>query len=458
MQQKVNKTLAVVLLAGVIFILAGGIIGLGLAPIAPLLVAIAWIILVMRLAGVSFKDAQAALIQGIEAGIAPLFLFLLIGSMIALWLGTGVIPTMIWLGFKLINPTWFLPTALLTSALVGTMIGSAFTTMSTVGVALMGVGTTLGFNPALVAGMIISGAIFGDKSSPLADSTNLAAAVSGTDLFAHLRNLMWTTLPAMAVTLFLAFFFGFAHHAGAVNTKTAAVTQLIQPTWWTIVPIALILLSALAKIPAIPSLLINVTVNTVYYLFSGHSLTAWADLIVKGYKTSSTNPTLIALLNRGGMTAMMETIMLIMLALALGGLLSNLGILRAVMNPIVSRLHSQKSLVFSTLMTGIATNFLVGEQYLSVMLPGQIFKEDYRRFGLSPLALSRAMEDSGAIANYLVPWGVAGAFASQTLHVSVLAFVPFTFLALFSPVFSLLSALTGIGLRQASQDEEEAKA
>ncbi|CAK1239894.1 Na+/H+ antiporter NhaC family protein [Fructobacillus cardui] len=454
MQREVNRKLAVGLLAGVIFILAGGIIGLGLAPIAPLLVAIAWIILVMRLAGVTFQDAQAALIKGIEAGIAPLFLFLLIGSMIALWLGTGVIPTMIWLGFKLINPAWFLPTALLTSALVGTMIGSAFTTMSTVGVALMGVGITLGFNPALVAGMIISGAIFGDKSSPLADSTNLAAAVSGTDLFAHLKNLMWTTLPAMVVTLILAFVFGFsAHHTGGVSVKTAAVTQLIQPTWWAIVPIALILISALAKIPAIPSLLINVVVNTAYYLLSGHSLKAWANLVVNGYKTSSTNATLVALLDRGGMTAMMETIMLIMLALALGGLLSNLGILRAVMNPIVSYLKSQKSIVFATLLTGIATNFLVGEQYLSVMLPGQIFKEDYKRFGLSPLALSRAMEDSGAIANYLVPWGVAGAFASQTLHVPVLSFVPFTFLALFSPVFSLLSALTGIGLRQASQDE-----
>ena len=152
---------------------------------------------------------------------------------------------------------------------------------------------------------------------------------------------------------------------------------------------------------------------------------------------------------------MMDTIMLIMLALGLGGLLSNLGILRAVMNPLVSKLKSQRSLVFATLVTGIATNFLVGEQYLSTMLPGQLFKEDYKRFGLSPLALSRAMEDSGAIANYLVPWGVAGAFASQTLHVSVLAFVPFTFLALFSPVFSLLSALTGIGLRQAKEDADQ---
>ncbi|MFC4761445.1 Na+/H+ antiporter NhaC family protein [Fructobacillus durionis] len=456
MTKTLNRTFSTILLLGVVFILAGGIIGLGLAPIAPLLVAIAWVILLVGMAGVTFKDSQAALIKGIEAGIAPLFLFLLIGAMIALWIGTGVIPTMIWSGFKLINPQWFLPTALLTSALVGTMIGSAFTTMSTVGVALMGIGTTLGFNPALVAGIIISGAIFGDKTSPLSDSTNLAAAVAEVDLFAHLKNLMWTTIPALLTTLVLAFAFGFTgSHTGDLSAKTAVITNLITPTWWALVPIALIFITAIKKVPAIPSLLINIVVCSAYYLLSGHSLTAWSDLVVNGFRSASHNATLAALLNRGGMVAMMDTIMLIMLALGLGGLLSNLGILRAVMNPLVAKLKSQRSLVFSTLLTGIATNFLVGEQYLSTMLPGQLFKEDYKRFGLSPLALSRAMEDSGAIANYLVPWGVAGAFASQTLHVSVLAFVPYTFLALLSPVFSLLSALTGIGLRQASEDVEE---
>lgn len=451
MNKQVNRTFASLLLVGVIVILAGGIIGLGMAPIAPLLGAIAWVVILMRITGVSFKEAQGALIKGIEPGIAPLFLFLLIGAMIALWLGTGVIPTMIWAGFQLINPNWFLPTALITSAVVGTVIGSAFTTLSTVGVALMGIGITLGFNPALVAGMILSGAIFGDKSSPLSDSTNLAAAVSETDLFAHLKNLMWTTIPALGVTLILAVVLGFNAGHGHSTYQGLSLTNLLTPTWWAVVPILLILITALKKVPAIPALLLNVVVCSVFFLLNGHSLAQLSDLIVSGFHTTSNNKTLAALSNRGGMVAMMDTIMLIMLALGLGGLLSHLNILKAVMNPFVSKLKSQRSLVFATLVTGIATNFLVGEQYLSTMLPGQLFKEDYKRFGFSPLALSRAMEDSGAIANYLVPWGVAGAFASQTLHVSVLAFVPFTFVALLSPIFSLLSALTGIGLKQADQ-------
>ncbi|MDF7637575.1 Na+/H+ antiporter NhaC family protein [Leuconostocaceae bacterium ESL0958] len=454
MEKKQHFALATAILLVVILVLAGGIIGLGLAPIAPLLVAIAVVVLGLTMTGLSLKEAQGALIKGIEAGIAPLFLFLLIGAMIALWLATGVIPTMIWAGFKMINPTWFLPTALLTSALVGTMIGSAFTTLSTVGVALMGIGTTLGFHPALVAGMIISGAIFGDKSSPLSDSTNLAAAVSETDLFAHLRNLMWTTLPALLITLLLSFIFGFGHTSSASATaKTAHLAAQLSPTWWALVPVLLILVTAILQVPAIPALLINIVICSGYYLLQGHGLKSWSELVVQGFHTKAGDPALQALLNRGGMVAMMDTIMLIMLALGLGGLLSETGILKTVMAPLIRRLHSQKTLVLSTLLTGIAANFLVGEQYLSTMLPGQMFKSEYQRFGLSPLALSRAMEDSGAIANYLVPWGVAGAFASQTLNVPVLSFVPFTFVALLSPLLSLLSALTGVGLRQASQDQ-----
>ncbi|CAK8054853.1 Na+/H+ antiporter NhaC family protein [Eupransor demetentiae] len=447
--KKVNDGVAISLLLAVVVILATGIIGLGLAPIAPLLVALTLIVLVMRLAGVPFKTSQAALTKGIESGITPLFLFLLIGSMIALWEGTGVIPTMIWVGFKLINPAWFLPTALLTSAVVGTMIGSAFTTLSTVGVALMGIGTMIGLNPALVAGMILSGAIFGDKSSPLSDSTNLASAVSGTDLFDHLKNLMWTTMPAMLLTLVIALVVGLQHPVHSVaGTQIDHLLPLLHPTWWAIVPIATMVLLALKKVPAIPSLMINIALCSAAYL-TQHSLQSWAKIVVTGFKTTSHDATLAALLNRGGMTAMMDTIMMIMLALSLGGLLSELGILRAVMAPIIKHLQSQRSVVIAALLTGISANFLVGEQYLATMLPGQVFKESFDRVGLSRLALGRAMEDSGAVMNYLVPWGVAGAFAAQTLHVSVLAFAPFTFLALFSPVMSLLSALTGIGLKQA---------
>ncbi|MBU7451145.1 Na+/H+ antiporter NhaC family protein [Leuconostoc citreum] len=448
MINKLGTKLSVILLLATVVILATGVIGFGLMPIAPILVVVGMIMIVARTQGVSWRDSQQALIKGIESGLTPLFLFLLIGALIALWLATGVIPTMIWVGFKLLTPTFFLPTAFLTTSIVGALIGSAFTTLSTVGVSLMGVGTLMGMNPALVAGIVLSGAIFGDKSSPLSDSTNLASAISETDLFAHIKNLMWTTVPAWGLTFLVSVVLSFGHHTTAHATqKIAALLPLLQPTLWAVVPLGLLVITAWFKIPAIPALMLNIIVSSAAFL-TQHSITVWANLLVKGFKTTSHNPTLMALLNRGGMSAMMDTIMMIMLALALGGLLSGLGILNTVMAPIVAHLRSQRAIVLATLLTGISANFLVGEQYLSTILPGQLFKESFKTVKLSPLALGRTIEDSGTVMNYLVPWGVAGAFAAQTLGVPVVQFAPYTLFALLSPIMSILSAITGIGLKQ----------
>lgn len=448
MTNKLGTKLSVILLLATVVILATGVIGFGLMPIAPILVVVGMIMIVARTQGVSWRDSQQALIKGIESGLTPLFLFLLIGALIALWLATGVIPTMIWVGFKLLTPTFFLPTAFLTTSIVGALIGSAFTTLSTVGVSLMGVGTLMGMNPALVAGIVLSGAIFGDKSSPLSDSTNLASAISETDLFAHIKNLMWTTVPAWGLTFLVSVVLSFGHHTTAHATqKIAALLPLLQPTLWAVVPLGLLVITAWFKIPAIPALMLNIIVSSAAFL-TQHSITVWANLLVKGFKTTSHNPTLMALLNRGGMSAMMDTIMMIMLALALGGLLSGLGILNTVMAPIVAHLRSQRAIVLATLLTGISGNFLVGEQYLSTILPGQLFKESFKTVKLSPLALGRTIEDSGTVMNYLVPWGVAGAFAAQTLGVPVVQFAPYTLFALLSPIMSILSAITGIGLKQ----------
>ncbi|CCF24993.1 Na+/H+ antiporter NhaC family protein [Leuconostoc citreum] len=448
MTNKLGTKLSVILLLATVVILATGVIGFGLMPIAPILVVVGMIMIVARTQGVSWRDSQQALIKGIESGLTPLFLFLLIGALIALWLATGVIPTMIWVGFKLLTPTFFLPTAFLTTSIVGALIGSAFTTLSTVGVSLMGVGTLMGMNPALVAGIVLSGAIFGDKSSPLSDSTNLASAISETDLFAHIKNLMWTTVPAWGLTFLVSVVLSFGHHTTAHATqKIAALLPLLQPTLWAVVPLGLLVITAWLKIPAIPALMLNIIVSSAAFL-TQHSITVWANLLVKGFKTTSHNPTLMALLNRGGMSAMMDTIMMIMLALALGGLLSGLGILNTVMAPIVAHLRSQRAIVLATLLTGISANFLVGEQYLSTILPGQLFKESFKTVKLSPLALGRTIEDSGTVMNYLVPWGVAGAFAAQTLGVPVVQFAPYTLFALLSPIMSILSAITGIGLKQ----------
>lgn len=439
---------ALVVMLGLVAIFTVSIIGFQLPPYLPLIMSISLVMAFGRGRGLTWTRLQNQLLKGLETGLAPLFLFLLIGMLIALWLATGVIPTMLVLGFKLANGQWFLPSALLIMALVGSMIGSAFTTLATIGTVLMGVGTTLGISPAILAGAIISGAIFGDKSSPLSDSTNLAASIAETDLFAHIKNMMWTTIPALALSLVLFTWLGLGHQGPVHPADLAVLKALFRPTWWALIPLGLLVLMAWRRIPAIPTLLVNVVISAAAFL-TQRGLPALNDLLLNGYHSHSQNPLVTSLLDRGGMLAMMPTVITIMLALALGGLLTEQGLLQAVMLPLAKRIHSQAGVVTGAIFSGIVANFMIGEQYLATIIPGQLWKADFDRLHLNRLALSRTLEDSGTVFNYLVPWGVAGSFAAQTLGVSVWQFMPFVFFAWLSPIFSLIAAWTGLGLKQA---------
>ena len=447
-----HRFISVTLLMVLLFAIFGvSIIQFHLPPFVPLVTAIMVTMIFGRLNHFSWNDLQNQLLSGIQTGLAPIFLFLLIGMLIGLWMAVGVIPTLLWTGLNLANPTWFLPAAFLIPALIGTAIGSAFTTIATVGVALMGVGLTLGFPAPVLAGAIISGAIFGDKSSPLSDSTNLAASIAGTDLFDHIKNLMWTTIPAFVVSLIAFTVLGLQNHATASLASITSLQNQLQPNFWSLLLLVLLFVMAWAKIPAIPTLMINVVLSSFIFLMN-HSLTALSDTILNGFKTSADNPTIQALLNRGGMLSMMPTVIIIMLALALGGMLSQEKILQDFMAPVIKRVKTQAATVTGTIITGILANFMIGEQYLATILPGQLWKRVFKRVKLSPLALGRTLEDSGTVMNYLVPWGVAGSFAAQTLNVPVTSFALFAIFAWVSPIFSLISAWTGVGLKQLPDD------
>ncbi|HEY4398957.1 MAG TPA: Na+/H+ antiporter NhaC family protein [Lactobacillaceae bacterium] len=436
----------------VIIILAVGVIGFGLMPVLPLLVSILVLVIWAVLQGNSFAVLQEHLLAGIRTGLAPIFLFVFIGALIGVWMGTNTIPTILFIGLKLANPAFFLPGAVLVSALVGSAIGSAFTTLATVGIVMMSIGQTMGFSPAIVAGAVLSGAIFGDKSSPLSDSTNLAAALSETDLLAHIKNLMWTTLPALGLSLVLFAGINWTMPIHATNTVAIhELTQALHPSMVALVPLLVLLALTWLKVPSIMTLLLTLAVSSVIFLFS-HNVTTLADVMLNGFHSNTQQAALATLLNRGGIMSMMGTVVIIMLALAMGGLLTELGILKDALAPLTRHLHSEKSVIPATLLTGIGANFVIGEQYLATILPGQLFKNVFQRVNLSPLALGRTLEDGSTVINYLVPWGVAGSFAAQTLGVPVLSFVPFTFFALLSPVLSLVSAWSGIGLKKLSEN------
>lgn len=453
MKQKIGFKESVAILIIMLVILGIGVIGFGLSPQVPVLTVIgvltAWLAAVRK---ISWKEITNGITEGISTAIVPIFIFLLIGSLIAVWIQAGIIPSLMVIGFNLISAQFFVPSVFIVCSLVGLAIGSGFTTVSTVGLALFGMGTTLGINPALTAGAIISGAIFGDKMSPLSDSTNLASAVAGSDLFAHINNMMWSTIPSFLISLLLFGILGFTNKgtslAGIVKT-TAVLNKNFTISWWAALPIILMLVCAWRKLPAIPTLFLNIFVSLVMIFIQtpGFAMSKLATLIEKGFVAHTGNKAVDALLSRGGIANMMGTVSLIIMTLALGGILMHMGIIENAMKPLIERLQKPARLITATIFAGIGVNLFVGEQYLSVILPGNAFRPAFKKVGLDPLALSRVLEDGGSVINYLIPWGVAGSFVASTLGVPVLHFLPFTFFSLLSPIFSIISGMTGIGLK-----------
>lgn len=455
-KKKVSFTESIIILLLLLIILGAAVIRFGLSPEVPVLFTVLLLTFWARLRGWSWNDVQDGIKDGISIAIIPIFIFILIGALISVWIQAGIIPSIMVLGFHLISGSFFVPSVFLVCSIVGIAIGSGFTTISTVGIALFGIGASMNANPALVAGAIVSGAVFGDKMSPLSDSTNLASAVAESELFSHIRNMMWSTIPSWLVSFILFWLLGNSGHMNL--TKIEHTSTILQQhfivSWWAIIPILLMLFCAWRKIPAIPTLFINIAATVIMiFIQQPHiSVPYLNNLIMNGFVAKTSDSAVNALLTRGGIASMMNTVALIISTLSLGGMLMKFNVVQSAMNPLVKHLHRAGSLITVTIISGICINLFVGEQYLSVILPGRAFKIAFDKMGLAPLALSRVLEDGGSVINYLIPWGVAGSFAAATLGVPVLQFLPFTFFSLFSPIFSIISGFTGIGLKWKNAD------
>lgn len=458
MKKKVSFSEAIIILIILLAILGFSVIKFGLSPEVPVLFTVCLLTFWAKLRGASWEDIQNGIKEGIGVAIIPIFIFILIGALIGLWIKGGIIPSIMVLGFKLINGQFFVPSVFIVCSIIGSAIGSGFTTISTVGIALFGIGVSMNANPALVAGAIISGAVFGDKMSPLSDSTNLSSAVAESELFAHIKNMMWSTIPAFVISFILYWVLG---NSGSMDVSKIEHTSRIlgqnfSISWWAILPILLMIFCAWRKIPAIPTLFLNIVLTCIMIFIQSpnESIQSMTDLIMNGFVAKTSDKSVNALLTRGGISSMMGTVALIISTLSLGGMLMKFKIVQSAMDPLVKKLHKPGSLITVTILSGIGINLFVGEQYLSVILPGRAFKIAFDKMGLSPLALSRTLEDGGSVINYLIPWGVAGSFAASTLGVPVLTFLPFVFFSLLSPVFSILSGFTGIGLKWANNNKK----
>lgn len=442
---------AVFVLLVIVASIAIGVVGLKLSPNITILAAIGMFMLYAVVKRYPTEWLHEGIINGIKPGIIPIFIFILVGALIAVWIQAGIIPTLMVIGFKLISVKWFVPSVFVVCAIVGSAVGSAFTVMSTIGIAFFGIGTTLGINPALVVGSIVSGAVFGDKMSPLSESTNLAAAIVDADLFKHIKHMMWSTVPAFVVSFFLFMVLGHTNRETSL-TAIREVTDILEAnftiSFWSLIPLFLMLLCAWKKVPAILTILLNiaVAVGMIFIQNPQTSLSGLATVIESGFVATTGNQQIDSLLSRGGIESMMPTVSLIILTLSLGGLLIEFGLISTVMDVVSKKMTNTPKLIFTTLMTSIGVNLFIGEQFLSVILPGNAFKETYQKAGFDPTVLGRTLEDGGTVINYLVPWGIAGSFVASTFGIPTLTYLPFVFFSLLSPVFSMVSAFTGLGI------------
>lgn len=444
---------AVFVLLVIVASIAIGVVGLKLSPNITILAAIGMIMLYAVVKRYPTEWLHEGIINGIKPGIIPIFIFILVGALIAVWIQAGIIPTLMVIGFKLISVKWFVPSVFVVCAIVGSAVGSAFTVMSTIGIAFFGIGMTLGINPALVVGSIVSGAVFGDKMSPLSESTNLAAAIVDADLFKHIKHMMWSTVPAFVVSFFLFMVLGHTNRETSL-TAIREVTDILEAnftiSFWSLIPLFLMLLCAWKKVPAILTILLNiaVAVGMIFIQNPQTSLSSLATVIESGFVATTGNQQIDSLLSRGGIESMMPTVSLIILTLSLGGLLIEFGLISTVMDVVSKKMTNTPKLIFTTLMTSIGVNLFIGEQFLSVILPGNAFKETYQKAGFDPTVLGRTLEDGGTVINYLVPWGIAGSFVASTFGIPTFTYLPFVFFSLLSPVFSMVSAFTGLGIEK----------
>lgn len=432
---------SIILFLCIISLISYFIIGLGTDPHIPIMLGIFLLVAYGLIKKIPFHALESGLIAGAKSGMGAVFLFLLIGVLISSWMISGTIPVLINSGFQFIGGTWFYGIVFAITAIIGISLGSSLTTTATVGVAFISIGSAMDASLAITAGAIVSGAFFGDKMSPLSDTTNLSSTIVQVDLFEHIRHLSLTTIPAFIITFIL--FVILSPEQSIPHQEITAYQNALESThlmhWASWLPLIVLVFCTIFKVPAFIALALSSSLATV--IASITSGLAWPDIWnvwFNGFTAHTDFEPVNELLTKGGINSMLFTVSLVILALGFGGLLFVTGVVPAMLSSLQERLKRVRSIIVSTAATAIGVNVLIGEQYLSIMLTGETFKGLYEQAGLSRKALSRTLEDAGTVINPLVPWSVCGVFIADVLGVPVLSYLPFAFFCLLSPVITVL--------------------
>lgn len=463
-EKKIGFLMALLPLVVMIIVMIFTVVKLEQGPHIPLIIGTSTAALVAWRVGYTWKDIEEMMYKGIRLALPAVVIIILVGLTIGAWMGGGIVATMIYYGLQIITPAWFLVTICIICAIVSLAIGSSWSTMGTIGVAGMGIGLSMGIPAGMIAGAIISGAYFGDKMSPLSDTTNLAAGLTGTDLFDHIKHMLYTTIPGLTIALVVYAYLGNKFAANQMEAveiaQTAKVLQesFLITSWLLLVPLAVIVMVAL-KVPAIPALVVGIVLGFLSQIFvQGGSLVGGIEALQSGFAIATGNEMVDKLFNGGGLDSMMYTVSMTIVAMTFGGILEFSGMLKAIMNQLLKVVKSTGSLIASTLAACFMTNATCSEQYISIVVPSRMFSKAYKDMGLHSKNLSRALEDGGTLTSVFIPWNTCGVFILGTLGVGVVEYGPYAILNLVIPFISILYAVTGFTIVKLTEEEKMANA
>ncbi len=427
--------------------------------------------------GNTWSYIRSRIVKSISSAMPSILILLLIGALAGTWMISGVVPAMIYYGLKIFHPSIFLVASVVISAIVSLATGSSWSTIATIGIALIGIGKTLGLGEGIIAGAVISGAYFGDKMSPLSDTTNLAPAMAGTDLFTHIRYMTITTVPSISITLVIFLILGFTYDFGSTTADVSSVLNAIDNRfningWLFLVPAFLITIIVL-KIPPLPSILAGSLAGGAFaIIFQPHLLYEIAGTGMSFFKATyiavmqaifgdvtitTENAIVNELLSSTGMAGMLNTIWLIISAMIFGGTMESAGLLVKITSSVIKWAKSTGSLVATTIASSIFFNITASDQYIAIVVPGRMFAETYRKRGLKPEVLSRTLEDGGTITSVLIPWNTCGATQSRVLGVPTLSYLPFAFFNIINPFMAIFIASINYKIRRFKEGEKPEK-
>ncbi|HYC72863.1 MAG TPA: Na+/H+ antiporter NhaC [Opitutaceae bacterium] len=432
----------------------GSVLQVSIPTQVPLAAAAAVAALMAVRLGWRWKDVEESFLDGIRLSLGACLILLVVGALIGTWIAGGIVPMLIVYGLKLLSPDYFLVAACAVCGVVALATGSSWTTAGTVGIAFIGIGQGLGIPPALTAGAIISGAYFGDKMSPLSDTTNLAPAAAGSELFEHVRHMAWTTGPSLVIALILYWLIGLRYGADSASLDTIrAITDGLNQEFsispWLLIPPLLVLVMVVAKVPALPAVFAGTVLGGLFAsLTQDASFGRVLEVAYAGYKAETGVAAVDELLTRGGIESMYGTIGIILFAMCFGGVMEKSGMLGTIAASILRLAKGTGGLVTATLGTAMGVNIIAPDQYLSIVVPGRMYREAYQQAGLHPKNLSRALEDAGTLTSPLVPWNSCGAYMYATLGVFPFAYLPYAFLNLVNPLVSAIYGWTGFTIEK----------